>query len=118
MKFAVVGSRNITDYELVKSILLQYNITHIVSGGAKGIDILSEQYADENNLPKTIFKPEYDKYGKAAPFIRNKQIIDEAECVIAIWDGKSTGTKHSIGICQKQHKPLYVWNNNAEIIIL
>ena len=40
--------------------------TEIISGGAKGIDTLAEKYADENNIPKLIIKPEYAKYGKSA----------------------------------------------------
>jgi hypothetical protein len=113
MKFAVVGSRNITDYEYVVNILKQYEISHIVSGGANGIDSMAEQYANEHNIPTTIYKPDWKKYGRGAGFVRNKQIIDDSDCVIAIWDGVSKGTKNSIDHAKKQNKQLFIWNENA-----
>ena len=86
MKVAVIGSRTFNDYEEVKRSLSAINITLLVSGGAKGADTLGEQYAKENNIPTKIFLPDWNKHGKAAGFIRNTDIINEAELVVAFWD--------------------------------
>lgn len=114
---AVVGSRSVTSYNLVKSILSRYSISRIVSGGAKGVDLLSEKYSAEVGLPTPhIFKPDWDKFGKSAGFIRNKDIVDNADFVIAIWDGESKGTVHSIEYSFATNKPIDVWlvqNNQA-----
>jgi hypothetical protein len=96
MKVAVVGSRSFNDYEQVKRVLDQYSISLIISGGAKGADKLAERYAKENNIPTSIYLPNYDEFGKRAPLIRNDKIVDEAELVIAFWDGESRGTKYTI----------------------
>lgn len=98
MKVAVVGSRSFTDYELLKKTLdeLYPNITRIVSGGAKGADSLSEQYAKEEGIPTQIFKPDWEKHGKAAGFIRNRDIVENSDMVIAFHDGQSKGTANSI----------------------
>lgn len=102
MRLAVIGSRDFNDYELLKSevdkICQQYNITTIVSGGARGADTLAERYANENQLELVVFKAEWDKYGRGAGFIRNKVIWDNMDICIAFWDGKSKGTKHSIDV--------------------
>ena len=37
--------------------------------------------------------------------MRNKLIVDSADFVLAVWDGKSKGTKSVIDYCKKQGKP-------------
>ena len=108
MKLAVVGSRNFNDYPLLKKYLdyihSKQPITHIISGGAKGADSLSEKWANENGIEKIIFYPNWNKFGKRAGFLRNESIINECNKCIAFWDGKSKGTKHSIDLCEKNNK--------------
>lgn len=110
MKVAIVGSRTITDYDLVKVAIKwsDFAVTEIVSGGAKGVDTLAERYAKENKLPITIFKPDWNTYGMSAGFRRNKDIIESVEAVIVVWDGQSRGSKHSIGLAKKYNKPCYI----------
>lgn len=105
MLVAIIGSRNllvrIKDY-------IPEGMTEIVTGGASGVDQCAEKYADDNNIPKLIVKPEYMKYGRRAPLVRNEIIVDCAELVVAIWDGKSKGTKHAIDYAKKINKPVNV----------
>lgn len=111
MKLAVIGSRTFNDYELLKHHLNKINkvqpITAIVSGGAKGADKLSERYAKEYNIPTIIFYPDWN-LGKHAGFLRNADIITEADKVIAFHDGVSKGTLNSISIAKKQNKKVRV----------
>ena len=109
MKVAVIGSRSFKDYERLKKVLDTFpKIDLIVSGGAKGADYLAEMYAYENNIPKKIFRPYWDKYGQVAGFRRNKDIVDEADIIDAFWDSKSRGTKHSIDYANKKNKKLII----------
>lgn len=108
MKVAVVGSRGFSDYKLLSETLDKIKITLIVSGSAKGADTLGEQYAKENNIPTKIFPPDWEKHGKAAGFIRNTDIINEAELVVAFWDNSSKGTKDSIQKAEKAGKKILV----------
>lgn len=106
MKVAIIGSRtlnveNLGDY-------LPESITEIVTGGAKGIDFCAEKYAKENGLRLVEFLPEYEKYRRNAPLVRNKLIIEYADEVVAFWDGKSRGTKSVIDTCEKQGKKITV----------
>jgi hypothetical protein len=114
MKCAIIGSRTFNDYELMKtfinSLKLDENliISEIISGGAKGADKLGEKYALENKIEKTIFLPDWNTYGKSAGFIRNHDIINTSDIVIAFWDKISKGTKHSIDLATKLKKKIYI----------
>jgi hypothetical protein len=102
MKVIIAGSRSITSYDkLVKTIEQSgFDITEIVSGGARGVDTLGEHYAHNNNIPLTIIKAEWDKYGRSAGYKRNVQMADYADALIALWDGESRGTRHMITIAK------------------
>jgi predicted Rossmann fold nucleotide-binding protein DprA/Smf involved in DNA uptake len=94
MKLAIVGSRDITDVDIGKYI--PDGVTEIVSGGAKGIDMLAKQYAIDNNIKYTEFAPDYTRFKKGAPLKRNQEIAKYADAVLVFWDCKSKGTKHTI----------------------
>jgi hypothetical protein len=104
---AIVGSRSITDKEFVFSTIDHYlsNLNKdeivIVSGGAVGIDSLAMLYAAEHNIKTEIFKPDWEKYGKSAGFIRNQQIVDRADYLLAITTG-SKGTADTIKKAEKK----------------
>jgi len=114
MKLAVIGSRGFHDYEFlkleIKKFLQENNftLTKIISGGAKGADKMAEYYATEYSIPITIFFPDWDKYGKSAGFMRNEQIINTADAVIAFWDGTSKGTLGSINLSKEKNKILKI----------
>lgn len=102
MKLAIVGSRDFSDYNFLKQNVLElmeshsFKFTHIVSGGAKGADTLGHRFAMEHQLEMIVFKPDWKRFGKRAGYIRNTDIIENSDIVIAFWDGKSSGTKDSI----------------------
>ncbi len=106
MKVAVVGSRTITVADLAP--YLPPETEEIVSGGAKGIDNCAREYALANRIKLTEFLPEYEKYGRGATIVRNKKIVEYADVVVVIWDGKSKGTKSVLNFCDKLRKPVYI----------
>lgn len=102
MKIAIIGSRNLVVNNI--GAYLPKDVTEIVSGGAKGIDTCARIYAIKNNIKLTEFLPNYNEFGKRAPLIRNLEIIDYADEVIAFWDGESHGTKFVIDNCKNRNK--------------
>jgi len=106
MKVAIVGSRGIENPDIDK--YLPASTTEIVSGGAKGVDTCARAYALKNGLILTEFLPEYSRYKKGAPLMRNLKIIDYADMVIAFWDGSSKGTRNMIEACKKEGKEIIV----------
>ena len=103
MKIAVIGSRNLKVENLEE--YLPADCTEIVSGGAKGIDECAATYAKTHDIKLTEFLPQYERYKRAAPIVRNNQIVDYADFVLAFWDGKSKGTGSVIRYCEKTGKP-------------
>ena len=88
MRIAIVGSRTITEVKIENYVS---KTDEIVSGGAVGVDFCAAEYARKNGLKLTEFFPQYERYGRAAPIVRNKEIVDYAEKIIVFWDGKSRG---------------------------
>lgn len=104
MKLMIVGSRSIKEFDLTPYVPEDTEL--IISGGAVGADEIAEEYADRNKISKLIIRPRYDVYGRGAPLIRNKVMVDIADEVIVIWDGKSRGSSHVIDYAKKQNKNL------------
>ncbi len=108
MKLAIIGSRVATDYEVLKNGFLNYfshrDITTIVSGGARGADTLGKTLAHNLHYTYLEFLPDWDGLGKKAGFIRNEQIINACDEVLALWDGVSKGTAHSLSLAKKAKK--------------
>ena len=109
MKVIIAGGRDFKDYDLLtrKCDDILKEVDHldleIVSGGARGADYLGELYAQVQSLPLKIFPADWDTHGKAAGPIRNTQMAEYADALIAFWDGRSRGTKHMIDTATKNN---------------
>jgi hypothetical protein len=110
MKTIVAGSRDITEFHIVKKAIKDsgFEITELVSGGARGVDGLGEKYARESHIPIKQFIPDWDKFGKSAGHKRNSQMADYADALIAIWDGVSKGTAGMIADATRKGLKVYV----------
>ena len=107
MKTAIIGSRNITNVDLLRFIPV--GTTEIVSGGARGVDTVAKEYANRNGLKLTEFLPDYERFGRGAPLKRNITIIENADIVLAFWDGKSRGAKFVIDNCHRRNIPIKIY---------
>lgn len=106
MILGISGTRtpSISYNEFKLKLLCIQNVTEIVSGGARGIDSYAENYAEEFNIPIKVFKPEYPKYGRSAPLVRNKQIVDYSDKVLCFPSESSIGTIHTINYAKSKNK--------------
>ena len=112
MKVAVIGSRDLTVQDL--GTYLPRDMTEIVSGGARGIDACTREYALRSGMKLAEFLPDYQKYGRSAPLRRNLEIVSYADEVIAFWDGQSHGTRFVIEACKKQGKKVTVYRQQRQ----
>ena len=106
MKVAVIGSRGLRVDHLGN--YLPEGVTEIVSGGARGVDACARNYALRHGLKLTEFLPDYGRFGRGAPLMRNITIIENADLVLTFWDGRSKGTKFVIDHCKKRNIPVVV----------
>lgn len=106
MKTAVIGSRGVQSVDI--AVYLPPDTTEIISGGARGVDTCAREYALAHRIPLTEIRPDYARYGRAAPLKRNLLIVEAADTVLAFWDGRSRGTRFVIDACEKAGKPVRV----------
>lgn len=113
MKTIIAGGRDFNNYTLLREKcdeIIDSNLTEIVSGRAKGADTLGEQYAKERGYSVKLFPADWKTHGRKAGPIRNKQMADYGEMLIAFWDGKSKGTQHMINLAEKKGLMVEVYN--------
>lgn len=126
MKLAIIGIRYtdpvnkivFNDYRLVESTIFNwfnrenlFIFDEIISGGAIGADSLGAKFADDYGIKKTIFLPDWEKHGKKAGFVRNRDIIENSDFVLAFWSrnkDEGKGTANSLGIARELGKPTLI----------
>lgn len=111
MRVIIAGSRDNTTQHDVDSAAADcpWDVQEVVSGHARGADIYGEWWAFKNRIKCKKFLPDWDKFGKGAGFRRNEEMADYADALIAVWDGKSKGTKHMIETMEARGKPVFVY---------
>lgn len=126
MKIAVIGSRLVKDEDLVYDLIGEFieknvapdeSIT-IMSGGAKGVDSAASEYAKNNHYDFVLFEPYHKvdtraKFNARYFFMRNLQLVSNADAVLAIWDGESKGTANGIDLARTRGKLLHIEVVNA-----
>ena len=109
MKVIIAGSRDISTLHLVEDAvkMSKFDITEVVSGGARGVDRSGEIFAKHRNIPIKHFIPDWST-GKGAGPRRNKEMARYADCLVALWDQKSAGTKNMIQEMKRLGKPVFI----------
>jgi len=116
LKTIVAGGRDFNDYDVMCHVLddifdgQEEKNVRIISGGARGADKLGERYAYEKGFGIKVFPADWDKHGKAAGPIRNKQMAEEAFSLIVFWDGESRGSANMIENGKKYCEVVHVFD--------
>ncbi len=122
MKTIIAGSRTVGrmgtrswNYDHLADLVRQavvesgFEITVVISGGAVGPDRAGEIWAEATETPMEQFKPNW-RLGKGAGLARNCDMVARADAIIALYDGKSTGTLDTIGKMKRSGKKVFVLN--------
>ena len=117
-RVAIVGSRDYSDLRRVRRFVAtlaqgDFNVT-VVSGGARGVDKAAASAARRAGLKVEVWRPDYKKHGNRAPIVRNHKIVERADYVVAFWNGRSRGTKNTIGIAHNLGVPCKIWRDVAK----
>ena len=130
MKYNIIiaGSRDFTDYDIVKSSLKNFLLSKqttdkptIICGMARGADMQGYRLAKEFKLPLKEFPADWNNYGKRAGYIRNEQMAKYAQehgngVLFAFWDGKSKGTKWMIELAKRYNLEVHIFNFKGDKI--
>lgn len=116
MKVIIAGGRDFNNEEMALAFLNQlikegYLIEseiEVVCGEARGADTVGKSIAQGNNLPLHSFPAHWHKHGNSAGYIRNSEMANFADVLVAFWDGQSAGTKHMIDIMTAKDKPVHI----------
>ena len=125
VRIIVAGGRDFSDYDMLEREVTEiinstariydpYDEVVIVSGHCRGADMMGEQFASSHFVPIRKFPADWDKYGKSAGYIRNRQMAEYASesdsigILVAFWDGKSKGTKSMIDLGLQYLKEVHV----------
>ena len=105
-KVVIAGGRDFNDYELLCKCcdIALSTITddiEVVSGTAGGADRLGERYAKERGYSISRFPADWETYKKRAGYIRNDEMAQYGDALIAFWDGFSKGTGHMIDLANE-----------------
>lgn len=118
----IAGGRDFCNYRMLEEFVNkiihdmnhEYKTITIISGMARGADMLGVRYATEHKYALLKFPADWETYGKRAGFVRNRQMLDYLKenqdngMVIAFWDGNSSGTKHTIYTSREMKIPCFV----------
>lgn len=116
MKLLVCGSRTIKNFDYVANclelVIREHGVPEeIVEGEAQGVDKMSRIWAEMKGIPVTPMPADWKMYGRGAGLIRNAEMVVYCDNGVAIWDGVSTGTLHTITLLKEQNKLLKVFKN-------
>ena len=118
MKVAVVGSREWPYPEMVKEFISRFHKDIVViSGHARGVDRYAETFAREAGLEVISIPANWDKHGNKAGYIRNVEMVEKCDCLVAFWDLKSKGTKHSIDLILNSNKDFLVFSVSGVVVL-
>lgn len=116
-KLIVAGGRDFNDAALMERVLIAMadveladKSVSIVSGMARGADMLAYQLARNLGIEVYQFDANWAVYGKSAGFMRNSDMGQFADGLLAFWDGKSPGTRHMVAYMRSLNKPVTVIN--------
>jgi hypothetical protein len=110
MRTIMAGSREGIHYDDVLKAMetCPWTPIEIVSGKARGVDTMGEQWARENDIPIKEFPANWKRYGIVAGIIRNEEMGDYADALVAVWDGESKGSKHMIDYAKKKGLKIHI----------
>lgn len=116
MRIVISGSRTITDEKWIERILCGQlgSGDLVVTGGCRGVDKIAHDWARRMFCKTKVMPADWDTHGKAAGPIRNAQMMEDADLLLAFWDGKSRGTRNAIDEARKRGVETHIFYRPAQ----
>jgi hypothetical protein len=96
MKVIITGSREIEAInvdEAINASGFKDSVKEVVSGGAGGANRAGEEWAALSRIPVKVFPADWGRFGRTADLKRNEQMVEYADALVVIWNGRSTGIR-------------------------
>lgn len=97
---------------LLRAVALIPPPTVVLSGMAQGADNLGIKWAHQMNIPLESYPAQWrdrNGYDRRAGLKRNTVMAEKCDQVLALWDGRSNGTRHMISEGVRLSRAVYVW---------
>lgn len=117
-RLIIAGSRTVEDMAVVEQALQAAGarperVQEVVSGAARGVDRLGEQWAAKHGIAVKRFPADWRAHGRAAGPMRNDKMARYATHLVAIWDGQSRGTASMIALAKARGLRVFVYRTDA-----
>jgi len=126
MRVIIAGGRNVSNGAFLLEAIAQsgFKITEVVCGLASGADTLGKEWAEKSGIPVKEFPALWDKidvpgaiikyrngksYNVRAGYDRNIKMAEYADALIALWDGRSAGTKDMIKESDRRKLKIFIY---------
>ena len=120
MKLIVAGGRDVQFPESDNLVAKAFSelpwkeeVIEIVHGGASGIDAAAGRYFG-GWKKVTVFRADWNKHGRSAGPIRNREMAEYADALLAVWDGVSKGTSNMIKTAESAGLKVFVYRTDKE----
>lgn len=116
MRTIIAGSRGIWSYDLLERAIdeIDWPITTVVCGMARGADSVGWAWAYINGIPIDEHPADWKLTGKKAGIIRNIEMAIQADALILLWDGRSLGSQHMLGVAHRKRLKIKVINLGSQ----
>lgn len=112
MRLIIAGSRDFANEAKFEQAMKQFETSQIVcvlSGKCPtGADAMGEKWAAKHNIPLELHPADWARYGKRAGYVRNREMAENADTLVAFWDGSSRGTKMMIDLATEYGLVVYI----------
>lgn len=112
MKHVIVAGSRVSTfpvrdiYDTLDHYLGDEEVT-IISGGARGVDAIGEEWAVSRGKPYIVVKADWALHGRSAGYLRNIDMAEIADVLMAFQSNNSRGTGHMINIAKKRGLKVY-----------
>lgn len=119
MRLIIAGGRDYTKLTQAFGLLepFERKVSRVVCGCAKGADAVGREWAVYHRIPVDEFPANWDLYGRSAGYRRNGQMAENADALVAFWNGESKGTRHMIDIARKRGLSVTVFLYDTDELI-
>lgn len=100
MKVAIASVEGFRDYHQLRAVLKGRGVTGIVTDGWKRGAYHARRYARDHGLPIEELPADFDRFGRGARLVSNREMLKVADLVVVFWEGKGRVLRHLVQLAK------------------